>query len=61
MPLLWLTWAFVTQTTERRQELTSWKMKGSGQSDEDPWNQTMYKGGGEGRGAAVEGWKDKFI
>lgn len=36
-------------------------MKGSGQSDKDPWNQMMYKGSGEGRGAAVEGWKGKFI
>lgn len=36
-------------------------MKGSGQSEKDPWNQMVYKGGGEGRGAAVEGWKDKFI
>lgn len=43
---------------ELGQELTSWKMKGSGQSDKDAWNQMMYKGGGEG---ALEGWKDKFL
>lgn len=34
-------------------------MKGSGQSDKDLCNQTMYKGSGEGRGAAEEGWKGK--
>ena len=36
-------------------------MKNERQSGKDPWNQMMYKGSGEGKGAAAEGWKDRFI